>query len=149
MTDSDLRAFIINTVVTRISGKGERRDEALRAVMGLAWPQADAAALAAATIAVPELHPSLYERWAGIFADSMLESVDRRMLEDLCSGTEEGRASLLLVFSMFMESKQMEKTVARDLHALADQGRGPDTGGGAGRDMERTAGADAGQVRQS
>lgn len=121
MTDSEMQAFITRTILERISGQGERRNEALRAVFALASPQLDKTALNALAWNTPELPPVLYKKWADMFAGRMLETVDRNVLAELCSGTEENTASLLLLYVMFMESERMEKQVALDVQALAEQ----------------------------
>lgn len=126
MNDQEIRDFITGKVLARLSGKGERRTVALRDVLGFAAPGIDAKDLTGVAELVPELPRSLYERWAGLFADRLLETVRRDQLEDLCLGTEESDASLLLVYAMFMESERMEKTVAEDLAAFA-AGESPDS----------------------
>ena len=53
-----------------------------------------------------------------MFMDRLLETVPPVQIEELCLGTPESDASLLLVYVMFMESARMEKVVADDLGAL-------------------------------
>jgi hypothetical protein len=119
MTDRELRAFITARVLSRLSGAGERRTAALRDTLGLAAPHLDDNALDRLAPVVPELPPALYAKWAGLFADRLLQSVPRDQVEALCGNSEENNAALLLTYSMFMESERMEKIVADDIRDLA------------------------------
>lgn len=121
MDEHALRAFITARVLSRISPTGERRNTALRDVLGLAAPHLNKDALERIAPFVPELPLSLYEKWAGLFADSLLRTVPREQLITLCSNTKENNAALLLTYAMFMESERMEKTVANDIKTLAEK----------------------------
>jgi hypothetical protein len=120
MAEDSLRPFIIARILSRIAGAGERRTTALRDVLGIAAPHLDRDAIEEIAPLVPELPHSLYEKWAGLFADSLLERIPRDRIEALCLNTEESNATLLLTYSMFMESERMEKIVADDIKALAN-----------------------------
>ena len=118
MNEENIRAFVTARILSRISGTGARRDEALRAVLGIASPGLDDAALDRLVKEAPELPVGLYEKWTGLFVDRLLETVPREQIHDLCLTSPESEASLLLVYSMFMESERMEKIVAEDLAFL-------------------------------
>ena len=120
MTEEQQRIFIADRILTRITGKGERRNEALRAFLDLTMPNLDDKTVAGMAAMIPELPASLYQKWSGLFTDRLLETVPPAQREDLCLGTPESDASLLLVYVMFMESARMEKVVAEDLGALAE-----------------------------
>lgn len=121
MTDTELHAFIVARVLSRLSPTGERRTTALRDTLGLAAPHLDKQALERLAPLVPELPAGLYAKWAGLFAERLLQSLPREQLETLCSNTEENNAALLLTYAMFMESERMEKLVAEDIKTLARQ----------------------------
>lgn len=128
MNDAQQREFIAERILSRIAGKGLRRDEALRAVIDLAIPNLDDKAIAGIAAAIPELPLSLYRKWVDMFVDRLLETVCSQQIEELCRGTPESDASLLLVYVMFMESARMERVVARDLKAL-DENNVPNSAG--------------------
>lgn len=117
-TAEAMRAFITARILSRIAGAGESRDEALRAVLGVAAPGVDDATLAALVAKTPELPASLYEKWVGAFAERLLETVPHEQIRELCLNTAESNASLQLVYAMFMESARMEEEVAADLELL-------------------------------
>ena len=120
MTEAQQRHFIASRILARVSGKGERRDEALRAVLDVTMPDLGDEAVAGVAAMIPELPVSLYQKWIGMFVDRIMETAHPLQLKDLCSGTAASDASLLLVYVMFMESERMEKVVADDLRSLAD-----------------------------
>ena len=122
MTEAQQRKFIAGRVLARIAGKGERLDEALRAVIDLSIPNLDDRTVAGVAAMIPELPISLYQKWVDMFTDRLLETVSPAQIEELCLGTPESDASLLLVYVMFMESERMEKVVAEDLKALDGTG---------------------------
>ena len=128
MSEAQQRQFIAERILSRIAGKGERRDEALRAVIDLAIPNLEDKDIAGIAAAIPELPLSLYRKWVDMFVDRLLETVCPQQIEELCRGTPESDASLLLVYVMFMESARMERVVAQDLKAL-DEKNVPDAAG--------------------
>lgn len=121
MDKDGLRIFITTRLLSRISPPGGRRDTALRDVLGLVAPHLDDAALERAAQKAPELPPALYEKWTGLFADKLLQSLPDEQLRILCDNSEDNNAALLLAYSMFMESERMERVVANDLRELAGQ----------------------------
>ncbi len=118
MTEKEMRAFIIARICSRITGAGERRDEALRAVLGIASPGLNDEALARLVEQTAQIPPALYERWAGMFAERLLATVPHAQIQELCRNTPESNASLQLLYSMFMESARMETVIGEDLHSL-------------------------------
>ena len=91
---------------------------------------------------VPELPVSLYEKWVGMFADRLLETVPVEQVEELCRNTEESNAALLLLYSMFMESGRMEKVVTEDITAFnraVEAGEAALTGTGFGAKTSNTS----------
>lgn len=118
MTEEEMRVFITARILSRLSLPGERRNEALRDVLKLTVPGLDEKRLADMAARTPEIPASLYAKWVGLFADRVLETVNREQLRDLCQNSEESNAALLLLYSMFMESGRMEHMVAEDLRAL-------------------------------
>lgn len=124
MTDEQIRARIFDVVLARFDQDDDRRRQALLEFMAVSMPgMADAAADKVAGM-IPPVLPELYKRWAGMFADRLLETVPRAQIVDMCEGGDEGEATLALVFLMFMESERMEEQVRRDLaeHGLERTG---------------------------
>lgn len=125
-----IRAFITARILSRIASVGARRDEALRAVLGVAAPGVDDATMNALVAKTPELPSSLYEKWVNLFVDRLLETVPHEQICDLCANTPESNASLQLVYSMFMESSRMEEEVAADLQLFLCAGSDADAPAG-------------------
>ncbi len=113
-----LREHVISSILRRFSPSAETRRDALADVLQLGLPALDKERAARLAEEVPELPTSLYEKWAGLFADRLFATVPEDQLRELCRGTPEEDASLALVFVMFMESARMEKIVAEDLRSL-------------------------------
>ena len=101
-TEAELHAFITARVMSKLSLPGERRSEALREVLKLTLPGLDEKRLADMTALAPEIPPSLYAKWARLFADRLLETVGLDELRGLCANSEQSNATLLLLYSMFM-----------------------------------------------
>lgn len=119
MTKAEMRVFIITLIAARLARAGARRDEALREVISVSSPGMSETAINDLVAMTPELPPGLYTKWAGMFADRLLETVPDEQLEELCRNSEESNAALMLLYSMFMESARMEKVIAEDLRAFA------------------------------
>ncbi len=113
-----LRRRVVERILARFAPDGETRREALRDVLMLGIPNLNEESAAEMARFVPELPAELYEKWAGLFADRLLETADERTIGDLCAGDADNEAALALVFAMFMESERMEKIVAEDLKNL-------------------------------
>jgi hypothetical protein len=117
-TETEIHAFITARIMSRLSLPGERRNEALREVLKLTVSNPDAQRLENMIAMAPEIPLPLYAKWVGLFAGRLLETVNREQLQDLCANSEESNATLLLLYSMFMESERMERLAAEDLQAL-------------------------------
>lgn len=114
-SEAELRDHLVALVLRHACREPERRAEALQDFMGLAAPDLPAEQAGRLAELVPPLLPELYEKWAGMFAERLLETVDRKQVEELCDGTAAGDAAALLVFVMFLESERMERQMAQDL----------------------------------
>lgn len=118
MTEQEMRSFITRTIMERYTSVSEDREETLADVLGVLLPQETAGTVREAARMAPALPASLYERWADLFAQRLLETVPHDQVADLCQGTAESEATLALVYVMFMESERMEKVVSDDLRLL-------------------------------
>ncbi len=118
MNAGTLREHVISSILRRFSPTAEARQAALADVLLLGMPHLNKERAMTLAGEVPELPVSLYERWAGMFAERLFATVPEDQIRDLCLGTPESDASLALVFVMFMESERMEQVVAEDLKAL-------------------------------
>ncbi|AAS95703.1 hypothetical protein [Nitratidesulfovibrio vulgaris] len=118
MDDKTLHAHLASTVLRRFDEDPARRQEALQEFMEVTLPTIDGQSADKVATLVPELPYSLYEKWATLFADRLLETVERTQLASLCDGSADNDATIALVYVMFMESERMEKQVAEDLAAL-------------------------------
>ncbi len=112
------KEYIVSTIVARFGQQSNERQNAISELLDVTLPQLDKAAIAGIAAMVPALPASLYTKWAEMFAQRLIETVSARQIDDMCNGTQEGLATLSLVFVMFMESEKMEKLVAEDLAAL-------------------------------
>lgn len=107
--------YIVQTIVKRFSTDQQKREEALREVMALTHQDLSDQALADLAQAIPPLPPELYEKWACLFAEKMLATVDPSHIQELCVPDQANQSTLALLFAMFMESETMEKQKATDL----------------------------------
>ncbi|MFV0421229.1 hypothetical protein [Oleidesulfovibrio sp.] len=121
MTTDEIKKHIIDTVLHRLDRDNSSRHEALEEFMTVVLPTVDERAAKQVSGLVPTLPDTIYEKWATMFAERLLETVERRQLELLCDGSEDNNATVCLVYLMFMESERMEKQIAEDLHALGVQ----------------------------
>lgn len=113
-----LRDILIQSVLQRFDADSTRRKEALQEFMSVTMPTIEDGSATSIASLIPELPLSLYESWASLFADRLVETLPQQQLEELCSGTDEANTTVALVYLMFMESERMEKQIAKDLHAL-------------------------------
>ncbi len=102
-------------LLARVSENDERRRQGLSEFLAMTCPDLQEGAAANLADLVPPLLPTLYAKWIGMFADRLLETVPQAQVEELCSGSAENTASLLLVFLMYLESATMERQIAEDL----------------------------------
>lgn len=123
MTQEEIRAHIFSVILARLdaNSKMELRSEALEEFLHVSMPAVDDNAASTLSSLIPSVPQSVYEKWIGLFADSLAQTVDGKILAELCNGTKESNASLSLVYLMFMESQRMEKQIAEDLHTLGLQ----------------------------
>ncbi|MDL2266619.1 hypothetical protein LJC46_01340 [Desulfovibrio sp. OttesenSCG-928-G15] len=141
----EMRVFITARVISRLAGQGPRRSEALRDVFAVTLPDLDADSISRLVADTPEIPLELSTRWVGMFADRLLETVPENELEDLCANTQDSNATLLLLYSMFMESQRMEETMRGDIAKFNSQARGsaPDTAFAASGDASSDASGDS------
>lgn len=116
-----VRAHVQEVIAQRVSRDDSRRVEALRDYLALSSAVTDPAAADTLAMMVPPLMPSLYRRWAGMFAERLCETAAPEQLAVLCDGSEENGAALALAFVMFLESERMERQMAEDLRAFGGQ----------------------------
>lgn len=114
-TKDDFRRHLISTVLEQVARNEVRRTEAIAEFFSVAAPGLNRKKAEDAAGLVPPLLPKLYEKWAGMFADRLLETASEAQIADLCQDTDKSRATVLLVYIMFMESERMEQQVAKDL----------------------------------
>jgi hypothetical protein len=126
MDTQNIRTHISNVILARLSDSRERRTEALGEFMGVTMPNVENRAAGQVASLVPEIPASVYRKWVDMFVDRLLETVPLNQLAELCTDTEENRATLSLVYVMFMESQRMEKQIAEDLSALGMEQSGQD-----------------------
>lgn len=109
------KTHIINTIIKRFSTNPHNRQEALREVLALSNQHLSDKAIEELAESIPPLPASIYTKWATMFAERMIDTVDHRQIRDLCEKSEENESTLALLFTMFMESETMEKQKAKDL----------------------------------
>jgi hypothetical protein len=129
VTTEHIRTHIITTVLSRLDRDHSSRQEALEEFMSVTLPAVDQRAARQVSGLVPTIPDTIYEKWAAMFADRLLETVEEKQLQMLCDGKKDNEATLCLVYLMFMESEKMEKQIAEDLHALGMQSSASDAVG--------------------
>ncbi len=110
-----LAQYITEVIVSRLSHKAKEREEALADVLRLGTLDVDEKTARKAASLIPELPQALYRRWAAMFTKRLIETVSEQQIDDLCRPTPEARATLALVYVMFMESERMVEVVCEDL----------------------------------
>ncbi|MEW5772809.1 MAG: hypothetical protein AB1916_04730 [Thermodesulfobacteriota bacterium] len=129
-SDLEIRAFAHRAVMRRLACDQGSRAHALREYMSVSMPNVDEDEAQRLADMAPPLLGELYARWADMFVDRLLETVEREALEALCSGRVEDEAALALAFIMFLESERMEAQVQEDLERYGRE-----------RSLDRDAGA--------
>lgn len=114
-----VRKHVVRVVMDRVDTRDERRRQALEEFLAVTVNPAEGVASRMAEL-VPPLVPELYEKWASMFADRLLETLPENQLDLVCDGSDDNDASLVLAFLMFLESERMEKQMEAD---LAEYGR--------------------------
>lgn len=125
----ELHGRISALLLARVTENDARRREGLHEFLAVTCPDIQDGSAARLAELVPPLLPELYAKWIGMFANRLLETVPREQIEELCVGTPESTASLLLVFLMYLESATMEKQIAEDLKAYGMDHSTDDDGG--------------------
>lgn len=130
MQDHDVRQqrheHIVTVIMARLSMSQERRSEALEEYLALAMPNMDDAVSSRLAGMIPPVMDDLYRKWAGMFAESLLERLPKDQLAYLTNGEDDNNAALALAYIMFMESERMEKQMTEDLreYGLSQTGEG-------------------------
>lgn len=109
------KQYILKTIVSRFSTEAHSRQEALQEVLALSNQHMSEAAIADLAKSIPPLPSELYTKWATMFAERLIETVDHRQIKDLCEPTDDNKSTLALLFAMFMETETMEKQKAKDM----------------------------------
>lgn len=126
---AEIRRHVITTVLERLSDSQERRSEAVNEFLGVTMPKVGAGSAEKVASLMPEIPIDLYRKWVTMFADRLLATLPELQLVELCNGSEENKATLSLVYIMFMESERMEKQIVEDLYALGlEQGQHDEVG---------------------
>lgn len=121
MTNEYIRSHVLKVVLARLDLDQERRSEALGDFLALSLPGMQEQSIKAVAALVPTLPQSLYAKWIGLFSESLLETIPRDQLAELCNGTQDNDATLSMVYLLFMESARMEEQTSRDLSELGLQ----------------------------
>lgn len=129
-SENELRRVVRETVLDRLATEDSRRREALQEFLAVSSPNIGDAAMEKLADMIPPLLPELYEKWVGMFADRLFETVPREQVAELCDGTTENTATLILVYIMFLESERMEQQIAEDLAAYGRRHSADDDMGG-------------------
>jgi len=117
MTPEEMRARIVLAVQRQVSREAGRRKEAVRDYILVTLPNVDGQEAERLAALVPPVLPGLYQKWAELFADRLLETAPREQVALLLDGSVDGEAALVLAFVMFMESRRMEEEIEKDLRA--------------------------------
>ena len=126
LSDKDIEKHIKATINARLQSSNEERTEAMKDFLSISMPTADLKASEKIAEMVPPVLPDLYEKWIGLFIESLKTTMPAEVLQELCAGDDENNAALVLVYIMFLESARMEKQIAEDLseYGLAHSGQG-------------------------
>lgn len=126
MTDTQMREHIFATVMAKVEEQNdERRKEALAEFMTVTRAGGDVT-VDQLTDLIPPLVADLYRKWITMFADRLLETVDKKALRELCNGEVDNNAAMVLAYVMFLESARMEKQIDKDLKEYAAKMTGTD-----------------------
>lgn len=114
MQESEIRKYIHSIVMERCTHNEEARTDALKEFIIMTMPNLDDQAVETVKTMIPPI-TSLYDKWAHMFVDRLLETVPREQILELCNDSPDNKSTLLLVYIMFMESERMEKQIADDI----------------------------------
>lgn len=118
MQDKEIRDYVHAVVMEKCTHNEEARKDALKEFIVMTMPNLDEKAVDSVKEMIPPI-TALYDKWAHMFVDRLLETVPRMQIEELCSGTSDNKSALILVYIMFMESERMEKQIAEDITEYA------------------------------
>ena len=118
MEEAKIRKYIHKIIMDKCLGNEDARQDALGEFIAMTMPNVDEGAIKNIKSMIPPI-AELYDKWAVMFIDRLLETVPRDQIEELCSGTSENDSALVLIYIMFMESERMEKQVDKDIAAFA------------------------------
>ncbi|CCO23548.1 hypothetical protein [Maridesulfovibrio hydrothermalis] len=118
MKEAKIRTYIHKIIMNKCLGDEDARQDALGEFIALTMPNIDEGTVKNIKSMIPPI-ADLYEKWATMFIDRLLETVPRNQIEELCSGTAENDSALVLIYIMFMESERMEKQVEEDISSFA------------------------------
>ncbi len=114
MQESEIREYIHSIVMERCTHNEEARTDALKEFIIMTMPNLDDQAVETVKTMIPPI-TALYDKWAHMFVDRLLETVPREQILELCKDSPDNKSTLLLVYIMFMESERMEKQIADDI----------------------------------
>ncbi|WP_320174370.1 hypothetical protein [Maridesulfovibrio sp.] len=118
MQEAEIKKYIYKIIMDKCTADEEARQDALGEFIAMTMPNIDEGAVRNIKSMIPPI-TDLYDKWANMFVERLLETVPRNQIEELCSGTPDNDSALVLVYIMFMESERMEKQVAEDIAAFA------------------------------
>ncbi|WP_035076743.1 hypothetical protein [Maridesulfovibrio zosterae] len=118
MEEVKIREYIHRIIMDKCLGNEDARQDALGEFIAMTMPNIDEGAVKNIKSMIPPI-AELYDKWAVMFIDRLLETVPRNQIEELCSGTSENDSALVLIYIMFMESERMEKQVDQDIASFA------------------------------
>lgn len=118
MQDSEIKKYIHSIVMKKCTHDEDARKDALKEFIVMTMPNLDENAVETVKDMIPPI-TALYDKWANMFADRLLETVPREQILELCNGTSDNESALVLVYIMFMESERMEMQISEDVAAYA------------------------------
>lgn len=132
MPESTQKEQLKTILLNRVSADTERRAEAIYEFLSVTAPGIEAGVAARVAELMPPLLTDLYARWTEEFLETLYKTVPERQITEFLSSGEEGEATLVLVYLMFMESERMEQQVPEDIqravceHAAAQKDEAAD-----------------------
>lgn len=126
MNTEHITQHVVGVIRSAISLDMDARTEALREFLSVVAPKTLDGPIDRWCARLPSCMPSLYEKWAAMFAARMVETIPHEQLQYLCNGDHENDAALKLAFVMFLESARMEQQMPQDIAAVAAQDCSPE-----------------------
>ncbi|WP_027178934.1 hypothetical protein [Maridesulfovibrio bastinii] len=118
MQEKQIREYIHSIVMEKCTHSEEARKDALKEFIAMTMPNLDENAINTVKDMIPPI-TALYDKWANMFIDRLLETIPEEQIQELCNGTPDNKSALILVYIMFMESERMEKQIAEDISEYA------------------------------